>query len=276
MRALLIASALVVAPSMLGADDPCRGKPEDEACREGEEGPIQNMATQLLQSRTVSMEDPVNATHQAQATVASFSLNPNKVSSSQFNCTAVPYMCGAPFHCDDKLINQSDIQALGRKVAVDGHVNFGTWCSKPAFWSNLVKNCLVDHDLRKNALTNMAMSFSSGLTELDASHCFWEGHCSDTEVTYNTTVGEAEALCDKKYPSWTSIGEDDHNLALDNPGSYALQDGYLKAEVSHAYGSVACAMGKYHCDVVYCKETYCKMPHYRSKYGHLEPSPQRR
>jgi len=292
MRAILIASALLAAPSVLAADDPCRGKPEDEACGVAEEGSIQNMATQLLQSRTESKGD-VQGGSGLNGVMFRMCDAPGVVGvkpgtgkpprppecdtmtkatlNGQTDCAAMPWMCEAPFHCDRPL-SASELAALGEKVAVDGHANPRSWCNKPELWNNVVKNCLVDHDLRKSALVTWALRMTVGLAELDASQCFIEGHCSDTEVTYNTTGFEAQEICDRKYPGWTSIGENDANLRIDDvPGSYSLQSGFLKPEFSHGYGALSCAMGKYHCDVVYCKETFCKMESYRSKYGHLMP-----
>merc|ERR1740129_542360 len=104
--------------------------------------------------------------------------------------------------------------------------------------------------------------------ELDASYCFIEGLCSDTEVTHDATPTDAEALCDKRYPDWRSLGYAEVQALGANASALSLAEGFLDAAPSRTFGRLACAMGNYHCDVMYCKDTYCKMPHYTAKYGH--------
>merc|ERR1719433_1914021 len=87
-----------------------------------------------------------------------------------------------------------------------------------------------------------------GVGELDGSYCFIEGHCTDTKVTLNTTLAEAEKLCDEKYPDWEKVGMDDLSKARAK-GGFSRQDGLVNTEISRVCGTVACAMGNYHCEL---------------------------
>lgn len=163
-----------------------------------------------------------------------------------------------------------------KTVAVDGHVNFHSWCRSPKYWSSVVKHCLVEKDLVKSAWTLYNLSKTDALPsfvpEMDASYCFIEGHCTNEAVTASTTVEQAESMCDARYGhsawaedfGWKDLG------GVDDPSLYS-NDGFKDGNLTRLFLKLACAMGNYHCDVIYCKETYCKQPYYINKYGHLLP-----
>merc|ERR1719203_2424081 len=111
--------------------------------------------------------------------------------------------------------------------------------------------------------------------ELDASYCFIEGHCTNTAVRDNTTAKEAEKMCNARFghagwAQWNLIPETPAligaGLAMMNP-----KTGFHDKKITRFFLKLACVMGNYHCDVMYCKETYCKKEHYIKKFKHLEP-----
>mmetsp|Transcript_47243 Transcript_47243/g.119014 ORF Transcript_47243/g.119014 Transcript_47243/m.119014 type:complete len:127 (-) Transcript_47243:36-416(-) len=111
---------------------------------------------------------------------------------------------------------------------------------------------------------------AEGIDQLDGSYCFIEGHCTNMNVTYDTTVEEAEAACDAKYghENWTSVT---FTSILSDPTGLgaAVISGFRTREQSKPFGMLACAMGNFHCDVMYCRDTFCKKREYVEKYGHF-------
>merc|ERR1719282_624063 len=51
-------------------------------------------------------------------------------------------------------------------------------------------------------------------------------------------------------------------------GESTSSTGFAGQEDTTPFLVAACKMGNYHCDVVYCKETYCKDKDMVKKYGH--------
>lgn len=45
----------------------------------------------------------------------------------------------------------------------------------------------------------------------------------------------------------------------------------MTPHTAQLFGQLACAMGNFHCDVLYCRETHCKKPINKQRYGHLAP-----
>merc|ERR1719414_2914928 len=141
-----------------------------------------------------------------------------------------------------------------------------------------VHTCIVEKDLVKAAQIQYQWSLDqrNGIDELDGSYCFIEGHCSNTAVTNSTTLEESYQMCDYRYGrrSWTKIGSLMSLVSVLKPLHESMgspYDGFHNTEVTKVFLKAACAMGNYHCDVMYCKETYCKMKHYKDKYEHLQP-----
>eukprot|EP00408_Alexandrium_pacificum_P061196 CAMPEP_0171167566 /NCGR_PEP_ID=MMETSP0790-20130122/7270_1 /TAXON_ID=2925 /ORGANISM="Alexandrium catenella, Strain OF101" /LENGTH=324 /DNA_ID=CAMNT_0011632397 /DNA_START=62 /DNA_END=1037 /DNA_ORIENTATION=+ len=199
------------------------------------------------------------------------------------NCAKSPWMCMPPFNCQQGL----DVGKLFTTLATeDGHTNLRSWCLEPQFADTLVKHCLWLKD-QKTAAQEMYLSTIHGkhgpfTAEADASYCFIEGHCSNTAVTFNTTLEEAEQMCDFRYghDAWAK----DFGLKdiIANPkmaplvlaGGATPKGGFKHADLVGPFLKAACAMGNYHCDINYCKETYCKEEYYIKKYGHLLPKAQ--
>jgi len=192
-----------------------------------------------------------------------------------FDCEKYPKMCEAPFNC--QTYNPVDtMRALAQGFAPTGEPNVQLWCSAP-FYSNYAHMCLVEKDLVKAGQIQYKWSVDSktGVDELDASYCFIEGHCSNEAVTNQTTLKEANQMCNERYgKDWMNFGFKDvmskwerFKMQVSQPTS----NGFHDTAVTKIFLKAACAMGNYHCDVAYCKETYCKKDYYIKKYAHLAP-----
>jgi len=189
------------------------------------------------------------------------------------NCSAEPWRCGAPLHCDANPPKLSDFQQWMWKVAPDGRANVRFWCSTEDHSSDLVKECIVNHDLKKSAQVTYDVQVADDLGEVDGSYCFIEGYCNDKTVTYNTTLEEMEQICNERYPDWTSVGLKD--LQVSTWSALGLMDGtrgIRSADVSHFYAKLACAMGNYHCDAIYCQQEYCGKSEFRLRFGLERPA----
>lgn len=187
------------------------------------------------------------------------------------NCTETPALCQAPLNCDK---NRVDYRETGRMLlrhvaTLDGHSNLRPWCWDGArsFATTLVQHCIVNHDLMTSAKKTFELQKKAGIDLIDASYCFKEKHCLDTKVTVNTTVAEAEKFCDEKYghDAWAKL-----NLISGKPKSkyFTKETGFQDSATPAFFGKMACAMGNYHCDIMYCKETYCKDEFYVKKFEH--------
>merc|ERR1711860_91314 len=96
-------------------------------------------------------------------------------------------------------------------------------------------------------------------------------------------MGDGEKMCDYRYghEGWTqNFFPTDAMLAQVSVirdqlwGLKVVSDenGFGEASVTKLFAKLACSMGNFHCDVSYCKHTFCKNPYYIGKYGHLQPT----
>lgn len=190
------------------------------------------------------------------------------------DCKLTPVLCKAPFQCETNAPTRADEKRWEKMgLAADGHANLRYWCGEQSAANNIVQECLVNRDMIKSAHMVFDIQMKKGESELDASYCFLEGHCTNPQVTVNTTVEEAEHLCDERYGGrWRTWGSNASPPA--DQIKYALKTtanvtGYTSQAQTTPFVLAACAMGIYQCDVTYCKETYCKMEQYVKKYGHF-------
>lgn len=199
---------------------------------------------------------------------------------SQVDCKAEPYLCQEPFRCNVEK-SQEELDRLQIATA-DGHPDLSSWCESPyskaaneCFKGNLTGYATVMHR------TQVATSNGNGGIEgMDAHYCFSFGHCDNTEVTVNTTLQEAEDMCDRRFghDRWSNLTFDEAmgNLAFWPEGDLHLGldlSMHLGPKAEFAFAEMACAMGNYHCDVVYCQQEYCNAPEFVEKYGHLKFTP---
>jgi len=194
-----------------------------------------------------------------------------------FNCTAFPNFCRPPFNCQDWSTPGGLTKITLAGLAPGGKPNFGIWCAVPTYY-DYMDACIIQKDLVKAGHIQYQWSLNAPnhVDEADGSYCFIEGHCSNEAVTNETTVEEANQMCDERYgrKGWSELGKTAHametlkdmqGMSLDNT------NGFKHGRHTTIFLKAACAMGNYHCDVMYCKETYCKKPYYIKKYGHLLP-----
>jgi len=196
---------------------------------------------------------------------------------AEFNCTKYPNFCRPPFNCQDWSTpgGLTKIGLVG--MAPGGQPNFGMWCMSPQYYEYM-DACIIQKDLVKAANVQYQWSLrqTNKVDEADGSYCFIEGHCSNAAVTNETTLEEANQMCDERYgrKGWSELGKGSQSLQLvqDMQGMPTdLSQGFKNPRHTNVFLKMACVMGNYHCDVVYCKETYCKNPYYIKKYGHLLP-----
>mmetsp|Transcript_78184 Transcript_78184/g.181425 ORF Transcript_78184/g.181425 Transcript_78184/m.181425 type:complete len:235 (-) Transcript_78184:63-767(-) len=189
-----------------------------------------------------------------------------------FNCTTFPELCQEPFNCQ----SFSLASAISWGFTGVGRTQVQTWCGAPHY-HRYAGRCLgQDRDLvaagKMQAEMTEAGHFGPNTMELDGSYCFVEGLCVDKEMTPDSTLADAEAACDRKYGAkrWRSYGSLGFSGKDRIDGSQTPSSGgFTHPSQTTPYLIAACAMGNYHCDIVMCKETYCKKRHYVEKYGHL-------
>lgn len=204
------------------------------------------------------------------------------------NCSAFPTFCHPQVNCAAEPITAANRATWDSQLATeDGHANLRSWCMVYPKYVTPLQKCVIEGDPSGYSQATFATQQAANLAMADAVYCFVAGHCNNTAVTANTTMLEAEGICDAKYghDRWTSVGfqeflgvlnraqrtmaEQTRNL-MDHRSSWAdlVHLARHEADIS---AMTACAMGNYHCDVMYCKETYCKSPYFIKKYGHLLP-----
>eukprot|EP00930_Biecheleria_cincta_P079122 TRINITY_DN6683_c0_g1_i3.p1 TRINITY_DN6683_c0_g1~~TRINITY_DN6683_c0_g1_i3.p1 ORF type:complete len:305 (+),score=53.45 TRINITY_DN6683_c0_g1_i3:91-915(+) len=195
-----------------------------------------------------------------------------------FNCSRYTALCAEPFNCQN--YNGPEGLIMDAAIAKDGSPNVQSWCAAPQY-HEYVSQCVAEKDLMKAAHTQYentkAGKHGKNTFHMDASYCFIEGHCLNQAVNHDTTLDEAAAQCDSRFghAEWTSMGHPQSQVTMSFL-SYAskIKDldtslGFPSEEYARGYTILACAMGIYHCDVMYCKETYCKDPAMIQKYSHF-------
>lgn len=195
---------------------------------------------------------------------------------SRVDCDLHPDLCKEPFNCQD-FGRKDDFDWMVNGMAKNGHANPHAWCASVDY-EPYAKQCLQTKDLMTAAWTqyNWTRDTHPWILEIDASYCFIEGHCTNTAVTEHTTLDEADKMCDERFgkEAWNkfpSLFKSDLGRFTSHLTQIKPKDGFHSREATKFFMHAACAMGNYHCDVIYCRETYCKMPHYQQNYKHLEP-----
>jgi len=191
------------------------------------------------------------------------------------DCASYPAFCAAPFDCHKT--NRLELHGWARNGwASEGRPNWKTWCLDSRY-APYAGRCAAG-DLAGAALLQFqrttAGEYGEHTMELDASACFMDGHCANAAVTSSTTVEEAVRMCDERFgrKAWSTFGsessppENRMGFALDGLTDYS--NGFASVNQTRPYMLAACAMGNYHCDVMYCRH-YCGDERYVRKYGHL-------
>lgn len=182
---------------------------------------------------------------------------------SAFDCELDPKRCGEPFHCDKP-----------PGITTSGGAHPQAWCASFPFYEDYLHECLANKDLI-NAGRMLHDHVKQGIyghnmVEQHGSYCFIEGHCLNTRVTPSTTMDEGSAMCDERFgrehwsgtmPTWQKH--------LSHSSRSTERNGYNNTEIPDIMAHAACDAGMYHCDVIYCKETYCKDEEMVKKYSHF-------
>mmetsp|Transcript_9459 Transcript_9459/g.25639 ORF Transcript_9459/g.25639 Transcript_9459/m.25639 type:complete len:250 (-) Transcript_9459:110-859(-) len=176
------------------------------------------------------------------------------------HCKDVPEACGPPFNC-----NMHTAVTMYSQItkSTDGHPNYNSWCHTP--YLEYALHCKNRNFPEATLSLTRTRERNPALFEMDGQYCFAAGHCDNMEVTEETTVDQMETMCDEIFGHavWTSKG------LLD---LFKAKAG--KKRKDNEYAQLACAMGNFHCDVLYCKEKFCGVEHWKGKYGHLaQPDP---
>lgn len=199
-----------------------------------------------------------------------------------YDCDATPALCSAPFHCDKPGAGRP---AAGEPIAIGRHANWRAVCGLP--YETAMVQCAAGNlsgyaDLMQRTQLKAGI-MGRAVVDVDAQYCFLVGHCDNRRTNATTTLAEGEAMCNERYgrrwngPPWHRFSMLDvvKGVAL-SPLSGGMNMGFsvksplhvnLNDKLAHTFAKLACAMGNYHCDAVYCKEKYCSDPYYRSKYA---------
>jgi len=197
-----------------------------------------------------------------------------------YPCNANPHMCRAPFNCQNWTLKDTLGVMLHGLATEDGHANPRSWCLPGAdeYAHGILKECVARQGPADMAGLMRDRSSSLGFQEMDASYCFAEGHCSNEAVTDATTVQETEAMCDHRFGgrhAWTTDLLQSFAKSFPSksamPSLMHMKHGFNSRAVTMALTKMSCAQGIYHCDVLYCKHTYCKDERYKAKYSFLKP-----
>eukprot|EP00411_Alexandrium_monilatum_P084549 CAMPEP_0175710406 /NCGR_PEP_ID=MMETSP0097-20121207/40066_1 /TAXON_ID=311494 /ORGANISM="Alexandrium monilatum, Strain CCMP3105" /LENGTH=305 /DNA_ID=CAMNT_0017017825 /DNA_START=44 /DNA_END=961 /DNA_ORIENTATION=+ len=205
----------------------------------------------------------------------------SNVTTEDIFCYMYPGYCKAPFSCPEFARNEAHEKFnewIVNGLAPGGIPDLHVWCYSEESYQYISRCATGDliGAAKIRYLLTRAGYFGGLAHETDGSLCFLEGYCADTDVSENTTLGEAMQLCDERY------GHEDwiHSGSLFSPAENAVgyaqeetwrdpRNGYANRSQTRPLGLAACARGCYHCDVMYCRENYCKDEYYIKKYGHF-------
>lgn len=180
-------------------------------------------------------------------------------------CEDIPEACTEPFNCN---LHTHMTMYNDMTYTTNGHANPNSWCHTPYLKYGL--QCIKEGNMTKAAHTLFSVQ-TDKVKEMDAQYCFAAGHCNKTsvdpsrfkafdrsQVTEHTTLLEAEGMCDAIYgEKWKHMG------ILKYFGM--KPDGFGK---KNEFAKLACAMGNWHCDVIYCREFYCEDEYWVKRYGY--------
>mmetsp|Transcript_96036 Transcript_96036/g.299063 ORF Transcript_96036/g.299063 Transcript_96036/m.299063 type:complete len:258 (-) Transcript_96036:88-861(-) len=174
---------------------------------------------------------------------------------SGVHCEDVPGACLPPFNC-----NQHTAVTMYAQITktTDGHANYNAWCHTQ--YLDFALHCQRRNFPEASVSLSRTRKRDPRLLEMDGQYCFAAGHCDNTNITKDTTVEQTEKMCDQIFG---------HEVWA-NKGLLDLFKAKARGKRrDNEYAQLACAMGNFQCDVLYCKETICGDAHWKGKYGHL-------
>jgi len=239
----------------------------------GSECPAEEASVSMLQVRTSQQDTAGEKLELSQAGSADPGSDTSAVAA--FDCTGREVYCEAPFNCNSQ--TQETMARIAdpfKPIAVHNKTNLLSWCGNPTYQSGIVDTCLAKGSPSAAGYITYDVQKAGGALDADASYCFIEDFCRETRVSDNTTIADAEALCDERYgDAWRTHTNAEHAaimLADTSDGWNFLVQGQ-RPPTSRSFAMLACAMGNFHCDVLYCKETLCNQQVYQDKYLHWQP-----
>lgn len=199
----------------------------------------------------------------------------DKSKTPAFPCNVYPNLCEPPFNCHQANLLEEI------PFVLNGHANLKAWCMLPSYASQVIAGCYNKHDILGTSMTLFDIAISSHVDELEGSNCFLEGHCTNEEVTDDTTPEEAEKMCDNRFGplGWRGNFMPDLmvaqiatvGLSMRLEPAFDLLNGFHEQKLTKLLTKMSCAMGSYHCDIQHCKHTFCRNRYYINKYAHLLP-----
>ncbi|CAL1130068.1 unnamed protein product [Cladocopium goreaui] len=115
------------------------------------------------------------------------------------SCSEVPWMCAEPFDCLNSTGKLEPWEEMLHQLAKPSGVNYQAWCYAGSVFYQQARQCATQ-DLHGYAQTMLQFSQQFHTEEFDASYCFLTGYCQNDRVTLNTTILEAEDICDELFP----------------------------------------------------------------------------
>uniref|UniRef100_A0A7S1RU05 Uncharacterized protein n=1 Tax=Alexandrium catenella TaxID=2925 RepID=A0A7S1RU05_ALECA len=194
----------------------------------------------------------------ATATATASELAASRFFQKPVDCEAFPSVChDGQFDCH--------MQRPGTVTQItaptNGHANLNAICKMKYLKS--YSQCIQGDPVGAAETTYLMQDGHSGaVKKMDAQFCFAAGHCNNTAVTVNTTIEEMESMCDQIYghETWTKIGFTVMFTAMTKQG---------KPGRFNPWSQMACAMGAWNCDIIYCREKICNDPNWKSEFGSL-------
>jgi len=182
----------------------------------------------------------------------------SRLAGKPVDCQAFPEVChDGLFDCHTELPGT----VLEITAPTNGHPNPNSMC-KMKYLKGYAQ-CLKGDPLGAAETTYEVQGGHGGMVrKMDAQFCFAAGHCNNTKVTVNTTMAEMEQMCDQIYGHdvWTKVGFTIMFKAMGHMSDPGRRN---------PWSQMACAMGAFHCDVIYCKQKICNDPMWRGPFGHL-------
>lgn len=195
--------------------------------------------------------------------------NETDLAFKKFDCNLHPYFCQEPFNCHGVTIGRV-MNWLQEGIGSNGP-DLGAVCALPRN-ELYYHECLTNRNPVKAAHMQFLMTRENllgGDPESDASYCFIEGLCVE-DLDANSTRDDIVKVCDKRYGRelWTRFGsaKNPHDTSINAYGEVMYGEGFSFRSQAIPFSLSSCATGTFHCDVISCKETYCKDGHARRKY----------
>jgi len=183
------------------------------------------------------------------------------------DCNAHPLACREPLNCHLPMKEKAPGKPLATR---DGHADFSTWCDNANYIDGATACYYGKLNMYGTLMYQAQLRQSKTILGIDAHYCFAYGHCDNEAITPNTTLKEAEAMCDDVFgDTWKKT--DGQGLVTPFDVRLSKKGVFLSKGAEKRFATMACAMGNYHCDAIYCKQEYCGKEEWRARYDQFRP-----